>query len=76
MYLDLLKLPPQAKKVGNWVIQDSESHCYPDSLVDSYDFLKASSLYAFLLSFSDLKTTLNPTKKKTKHNESNKSIET
>jgi len=22
MYLDLLKLPPQAKKVGNWVIQD------------------------------------------------------
>jgi hypothetical protein len=25
MYLDLLKLPPQAKKVGNWVIQDSKS---------------------------------------------------
>ena len=24
MYLDLLKLPPQAKKVGSWVIQDSE----------------------------------------------------
>ena len=24
MYLDLLKLPPQAKKVGNWVIQDSK----------------------------------------------------
>ena len=24
MYLDLLKLPPQAKKVGSWVIQDSK----------------------------------------------------
>ena len=64
MYLDLLKLPPQAKKVGNWVIQDSESHRYSDSLFYNYDFLTASGLYAFLLSFSDLKTTLNPTKKR------------
>ena len=28
MYLDLLKLPPQAKKVGNWVIQDSKYSCF------------------------------------------------
>ena len=31
MYLDLLKLPPQAKKVGSWVIQDSKSiYDYPN----------------------------------------------
>ena len=29
MYLDLLKLPPQAKKVGSWVIQDSKFRLVP-----------------------------------------------
>ena len=37
MYLDLLKLPPQAKKVGSWVIQDSKfvlvSKCLFDKII-------------------------------------------
>ena len=37
MYLDLLKLPPQAKKVGSWVIQDSKfvlvTQCLFDKII-------------------------------------------